>query len=153
MFLLADLCHSPRVVGLDVERLYTMKLFNKTDIIFVLAIVVASLVFWGAYRLFFSETPAKAEIYHDSNLVMTVDLDENIDKEFSIPQEPQVVFHLFSDGSIRFEKSDCRDKICVRSGKLDMVGQSAACLPNKIVLKIVREHKPQKDDIDIIIGN
>ncbi|MDD2361792.1 MAG: NusG domain II-containing protein [Oscillospiraceae bacterium] len=130
-----------------------MKLFKKSDIIIVAAIIAVSLVFWGAYRLYFSETPTAAEIYYDSKLVMTVDLDKNIDKEFSIPQDKEVVFRLFSDGSIRFEKSDCRDKICIRSGKLDTVGQNAACLPNKTVLKIVRKHKPKKDDIDIIIGN
>lgn len=130
-----------------------MKFFKKTDLLIVSAILVVSLVFWGAYKLYFSQTPAIAEIYCDSKLVETVDLSKKEDRTFSIPQNEHVVFHLYSDGSIRFEKSSCRDKRCIRSGRLETVGERAACLPNRIVMKIVRKSKRSDGDLDIIIGN
>ena len=45
-------------------------------------------------------------------------------------------YHLvYTDGRIRFAEADCPDKICVLTGKLSMVGESAACLPNGVLIK------------------
>ena len=61
-----------------------------------------------------------------------------------------MVFHLYPDGGICFEKSDCSDKICIHAGKLYTVGQSAACLPNGIIIKIVPAGEHSDNDIDIV---
>jgi hypothetical protein len=129
-----------------------MKFAKKTDLIIISAIILVCIIFWGAYKLLYAQTPAVAQIYYKSQLIQTIDLSEGTEKYFSIPQNEHVVFHLFSDGSICFEESNCRDKICVRSGKLNMVGETAACLPNQIILKIVRKDRSSSDDIDIVIG-
>jgi hypothetical protein len=129
-----------------------MRFFKRTDIIIVLSILLISLAIWVFYGLFYADTPVMAEIYYESRLVERVDLGKNEDRVFTIPQNEHVVFRVFRDGSICFEESDCRDRICIRSGKLKTVGQSAACLPNKIILKIVRKDRYSKDDPDIIIG-
>ena len=39
-------------------------------------------------------------------------------------------------GAVGFVHSDCRDKICIHSGFLSTPGQSAVCLPNKVVLRV-----------------
>jgi hypothetical protein len=62
------------------------------------------------------------------------------------------VFHLYEDGSIAFEQSDCPEKICIRAGKLHLPGQFAACLPNGLILKIVALEEDE-NDADIIVGN
>ncbi|HYE68792.1 MAG TPA: NusG domain II-containing protein, partial [Anaerovoracaceae bacterium] len=72
---------------------------------------------------------------------------------FSIPQDENVIFHLYQDGSIAFVESDCPDKVCIHAGKLKMTGQFAACLPNGIVMKIVPEKERSEDDPDLVIGN
>ena len=44
---------------------------------------------------------------------------------------------LLEPGAISFEHSDCRDQICVRTGKLTKPGQAAVCSPlQKISIKI-----------------
>ena len=129
-----------------------MKFYKKTDIMIVLAIVIVSLVTWGIYSFIFADKSGKAEIYYESKLVKTVVLDTGVDKTFSIPQNEHVVFHLYKDGRIKFEHSDCPDKICIKSGKLKMVGRTAACLPNKIILKIVPSKDRGEDDLDMIVG-
>ena len=43
---------------------------------------------------------------------------------------------LVEPGRIRVEKADCPDQICVRSGKLSRAGESAACLPAGVVIKV-----------------
>jgi len=83
---------------------------------------------------------------------MTIDLSEKKDYSFSIPQNKNVVFHVYKDGSIEFVESDCPDKICVKSGKLNSVGESAACLPNGIVVKIVSKKGNNDNDVDIVVG-
>lgn len=45
--------------------------------------------------------------------------------------------HIIAEnGRIRFETSDCPDKICVNTAWLTRAGQSAACLPNKTLILI-----------------
>ncbi|MDF2593981.1 MAG: hypothetical protein K0R69_322 [Clostridia bacterium] len=127
-----------------------MKFFKKSDVIVILIIIVISVVSWVIYHSIFSKKAAKAEIYYYSELVETVDLNTGVERTFSIPQDEHVIFHLYKDGKIRFEESDCPDKVCIKTGKLSMVGQSAACLPNAIILKIVPEKKHAEDDLDMI---
>jgi hypothetical protein len=130
-----------------------MKFFKRTDIIIIIGIIVISVTSWGIYHYVFAGDRVKAEIYYYSDLIETVDLNSGEDRTFSIPQDKKVVFHLYKDGSIAFEKSDCPDKVCVHAGKLKTAGQFAACLPNGIVMKIVPEKGHNKDDVDLVIGN
>lgn len=126
-----------------------MRFFRKIDIIIVAAILAVCALGWMAYGFFFSNEAARAEIYYDSKLVQTVDLVEGEERYFSIPQKPNVVFKMDNKGNIRFERSDCPDQICVHAGKLHIVGQSAACLPNGIVVRIVPKNRSE-DDIDVV---
>ncbi len=44
---------------------------------------------------------------------------------------------LVEPGAVSFLRSDCRDQICVRTGKLTKAGQTAVCLPAKISVRII----------------
>jgi hypothetical protein len=129
-----------------------MEFFKKKDIIIISAIILFGITFWLIYKGIFSKEAAKAEIYYGSELVKTVELKTGSDIRFTVPQDKNVVFHLYKDGSIAFEESDCPDKICIKSGKLRMVGETAACLPNKLIMKIVPANGRGTDDIDMIVG-
>ena len=127
-----------------------MKFAKRADVIIIGAIVVISLAVWGTNLLLSKNEKKHAEIYYQSHLAMTVDLSKGEDRTFSISQNENVVFHLYPDGSICFEHSDCPDKICIRTGRISQPGQIAACLPNEIILKIVGES--QSDAPDITVG-
>lgn len=127
-----------------------MKFIRRTDLIVLLALVILAGGGWFGYKAMFGGRSAQAEIYYYSELVMTVDLTKGEDRHFSVPEVPAVVFHLYADGSIAFEESDCPDKVCIRTGRIDTVGQSAACLPNGLVMKIVPNGGRRPDDIDIV---
>jgi hypothetical protein len=128
-----------------------MKFFKRSDILIVSVILAAGILLWAAYNHFVGNEKGRAEIYYESQLVKTVALDKGVDKTFSLPQNEHVIFHLYKDGSIRFEESDCPDKICIKTGRLRRVGESAACLPNKMIMKIVPENRTE-DTPDLIIG-
>ncbi|OGO88505.1 MAG: hypothetical protein A2Y15_01720 [Clostridiales bacterium GWF2_36_10] len=128
-----------------------MKYAKKNDFYIIGIIIVIGLFFWVLYNYTFVKKGVYAEIYYMSELVERVDLTTGKNRSFSLPQEPDVVFYLNSDGSIRFMESDCPDKICINSGKLSKAGQFAACLPNQIYIKIVSD-EVDSDEPDIIIG-
>lgn len=130
-----------------------MKFYKKTDLLIIGAILVLAAGVFLFYQVSSRDREALAQIYYESQLVMTVDLTTGEDKDFTVPENDHVVFHQYSDGSIAFIHSDCPDKICIRAGRLKLVGESATCLPNKMTLKLVAKNGSSNDDVDIVVGN
>ena len=128
-----------------------MNFIKKKDFIIIAAILLVACIFYIVFNLQSDKGAAKAEIYYESELIMTVMLNENEDRTFKLPQNEHVVFHLYEDGSICFEESDCPDKVCINSGRLKHIGSSAACLPNKVILKIVPVRDTDENDVDLIV--
>ena len=106
------------------------KLFRRTDIIILIILLTISAIF------FFAMTDDKgeiAEIWIDGKVYRSFDLSE----PFELSLDNGVT--LMGDGdSAWFDNSDCKDKVCINTGKLSHDGQWAACLPNSTVLKIVK---------------
>ncbi|NMA34949.1 MAG: NusG domain II-containing protein [Clostridiaceae bacterium] len=130
-----------------------MKLFKKTDILIITVIIAAAMVIWLFYSNAVSGRPVRAEIYYWSDLVETVELVPGQQRTITVPQDEDVVLQLDTDGSIRFIRSDCPDKICVKTGRIHLAGQSAACLPNGVIVKIVPADGWKESDPDIVIGS
>ncbi len=126
-----------------------MKYFKKTDLLIIAALVLISVISYAVYMAFSDSNSSVAEIYCYGELVHTVDLNRKEDQTFSIPENPNVIFHLYEDGGICFEKSDCPDKVCINTGILRKGGEFAACIPNGILLKIKSK---KNDETDIIVG-
>lgn len=108
---------------------------------------------WLALRQVYA-APASAvaaQIYYNSRLVKTVTLSSGLDETFAVPGQPEVVLQIH-DRKIRFYSSTCPDKICIRAGYLSRPGESAACLPNKVAVKLVAVGKTQKDTPDTYIS-
>ena len=55
-------------------------------------------------------------------------------------------------GRIRFEESGCPDKVCVHTGWLSRSGQTAACLPAGVILRIEGGADAGTDGVDIVAG-
>ena len=122
---------------------------SKKDIILIiiiLAIGFSALGIRQIRQMSYSQSEIFAEIMYGQS-VQTVYLDRN--KIFYLPSAPNVLFEI-KDGQIAFVKSDCPDQICVREGFQGRPGQMAACLPNGLVLSVVRD-KTSDDDLDIFV--
>lgn len=128
-----------------------MKFFKKQDILIVSILVILAAGLYFVFVVMQREKPAIAEIYYKSELVKTITLNQKEDSTFTVPQNEHVVFGLYADGSIAFLESDCPDKVCIHSGKLNHVGQSSACLPNELIVKILPQDQHDEDDLDMII--
>jgi hypothetical protein len=107
------------------------KILHKWDVLLLLTVLLAALAWaWlGAAR-----AGAEAEILLDGKVARTLRLDTP--EVFSLPQRPQVVFEV-RDGAIAFIHSNCPDQVCVRTGFIRQGGQQAACLPNRLVARVL----------------
>jgi hypothetical protein len=51
------------------------------------------------------------------------------------------------DGAVEVLSSPCREKICVKTGKVSKPGQWIACLPNKVFVAVRGRRNEQPDAI------
>lgn len=110
--------------------------FSKRDLLIIAALLAAAgIAFFVKALLTDRSSTAEAEIYYKAKVVKTVMLRPGLNEKFAVPGQPDVVLQV-SDGKIRFYTSTCRDKICIKAGFLSRPGESAACLPNKVAVKI-----------------
>lgn len=120
-----------------------IKLFRKGDLIVIAAVIAAALIlaFIGKNE---SSKPV-AEISVDGVTVQTVDLNIVTDRIEITPNDEYNILIVAENGTIRFEHSDCEDKLCVSSGTLSESGDIAVCLPAKTVITV------SGSDVDAVV--
>ena len=108
--------------------------FRRSDIAVVAIILFVALGIWG-WVMFAPQPESKnIEIICDGKLTETIALPAD-DDIIALGEDEHVKLEL-KDNQIRFLETDCPDKMCGRTGFISKVGQSAVCLPNRIVVKI-----------------
>ena len=119
------------------------KLIGKTDIlIIVVAIAFAALFFFvnGA------SDNKTAVVTVSGKTVREVRLDGSSDGIIELDTTPAVRLEV-KGGSIRFIDSVCHDHTCEKSGSLKNAGDTAACLPAKVVVTVRGEEASSVDGI------
>lgn len=120
--------------------------FKRGDILSLICLLLAALAFYA----FANDTDASqgarfAEIKVDGTVRKILPLER--DTVYTLPERPDVRIAV-SHGAAAFTHSNCPDKICVRSGFLSSSGQSAVCLPNKVVLRIMANGSSNDEAMD-----
>lgn len=122
-----------------------MEFFKKKDFITIAVLLLIGTAGIMYYRLRPAGENLSAEISCDSKIIAVIPL-KGETRSFTVPGHENVTLTI-GEGEAAFAESDCPDKICVRTGKLKKSGQSAACLPNKIIVRIVSDKGNELDDI------
>ena len=109
-------------------------LIKRTDIIIILTVLILSAA-GLMYRWITADKGGGTvcELYVDNKLQSRIDLSK--DGEIKTPGRENVVLTV-KNHAIAFTKSDCPDKICIRTGYISQPGQTAVCLPNRVAIKI-----------------
>jgi hypothetical protein len=107
------------------------KFFARRDILIVSGLLALSCVFYLCAAR--GSEGARAAVAVDGEVVAVLSLGEN--RVYSPPGMPEVRIAV-RDGAAGFAASDCPDKVCVHTGFLSARGQSAVCLPNRVVVRI-----------------
>ncbi len=109
------------------------------------AIVVSLLALAAALLLLPGKETGKAEVIKDGELLYGIDLSDV--KESYILEPDDGVKILVGHGEISFADSDCPNRLCVNTGKLTRAGDTAVCLPHKILIRITG-----KTPLDAVTG-
>lgn len=119
------------------HRAPAKSLWNKKDLLFIAAILLAA----GLAFLFFrpqpSESLSRAEISVDGKAVMELDLSEDqiltVDGAGGGYNRIQV-----RDGAVSVLEASCPDKVCVHTGTVRYPGETIVCLPNRMIITVIQ---------------
>ncbi|MBO5931188.1 MAG: NusG domain II-containing protein [Clostridia bacterium] len=103
----------------------------RLDIIVIAAILLASLALLLVMTLN-KEEGSVVVVEIDGATVATYSLDR--DGEYSLNGGTNVL--VIEDGKAYLNYSNCPDHTCEKTGKIQYVGQSIICLPNKVAITI-----------------
>lgn len=117
--------------------------FKKSDLFIICIFLLIALVVFLP-TLSEKDKTLTAVITADGEAVTEIRLSDNTEEEIKIND---TVIKI-NGKSVFFAESNCPDKVCIRTGKLDSHGDSSACVPNKISIYIKGEKT--EDDIDIM---
>jgi hypothetical protein len=120
---------------------------TQGDLLFLLCLV--SVLF--AFRFFTARRVEEGERYAEISVDGRVDVVATLDEDGTYtPAGRPAVQIAVRDGAAGFVHSDCPDKICVHSGFLSIPGQSAVCLPNRVVLRVAVRRGPERAAVDSV---
>lgn len=126
------------------RRLYHRPLYRKTDFI----VLFCLLLLWPL-AFFLTKQNSKAvsaQIYLQGELLQTLALHEGQAESVLRPTEG-VELRLFQDGSLAFVHSNCRDQLCVLSGRHYLAGDFFACLPNQLAVLLNQD----EGELDVVV--
>ena len=86
------------------------------------------------------------EIVQDGTVVKTIALTDTVQETVTIEGAVTNHIQVIAEG-VRFAESDCPDQVCVRSGLLTRAGQSAVCLPNRVIVRLTGAAAPEVDAV------
>lgn len=110
------------------------KLFRKGDLIIIFAIILLSGILLIPKLI--NNDYLTALIYVDGIVEYEIDLNA-VKEDYSInPDSSPHTEISVQKGRICFSSAECKDKLCVNCGWLTSNGQTAACLPAKVVISI-----------------
>lgn len=130
-----------------------MKKLKKADILVIILIVIASFLIY-----FFTNKLPKEDANISKKVVITVD--GKLYKEVPLTKKTEEKIDIntvygkneviIEKGEVHMHESNCKDKICMKMGKISIPGDSIICLPNRVMVKIVSDKK-NHDSLDLII--
>lgn len=117
--------------------------FKKSDLLIIGIFLLISLVIFLP-TLSDSEKTLTAVITADGETFTEIRLTDGTEEEIKI--NGTVI--KINGKTVFFAESNCPDKVCVKTGRLDSHGDSSACVPNRVSVYIKGEKT--EDGIDIM---
>lgn len=122
-----------------------MKKYDK-----IILIVLAS-IFLGSFLIrqyiFNQKNNLIVNIYVDNKLYKKTPLDKTSKRIININTQYGKNKVLIDNKGVRIIESNCKNKICVKTGYIKYNGQSIICLPHKVYIEIVSNQKEKLDEL------
>lgn len=120
--------------------------FKKGDFIIFLTIIVVAITCMIPFRKIQNDNLI-CEISVDNKIIHSFKLNNNFKQVIEINENKKNCTIIIENNCVWFSKSNCPDKVCIKSGKLTHSNQIVACVPNKVIVKIIGNN----DKIDAIV--
>ena len=118
-------------------------MLKKGDIILISGIlmaVIAGYILMSIYESYNMNEHKVAVIKQNNIILKSIDLDSLVEPEHFKVTGTYSETILIEKGRIRFEEANCPDLLCVKTGWLSKKGDTAACVPNRTVIKIAGDN-------------
>ncbi len=104
-------------------------MLKKGDII-VIAVSVLLIIFGFCLSFAFKKGGKTVKVYQDNTLVYKGSL--SYKKTVCLSHNTVKI----ENGKAYMLDSDCKNKICINTGKISNSGESVICLPNKVIIEV-----------------
>ncbi|MCH5267276.1 MAG: NusG domain II-containing protein [Lachnospiraceae bacterium] len=119
---------------------------KKADVILLVSILLAALLCFGGYALFFRDDGNTVEITVDGNIYKTLSLETNT--TIDIPSGKGQTNRLeIKNGKANMIEADCPDKLCVHQKQIEKNGETLVCLPHKVIVTMRSQKENTLDGI------
>lgn len=102
----------------------------KKGDIFIIVSVVLAFILTVVLLLCFSVRGSTVTVKQDNCIIYS----ESLYKNATVKLDGNIV--VIKDGSAFMRDAECKNQICVNSGKISKKGESIICLPNKVTVEI-----------------
>jgi hypothetical protein len=119
----------------------------RNDIILVLCLLLIAVI-GLAYLYLFRDKGDTVKVTVDGNQIGIYSLNENMTKDIITGEKGENLNRIIiKDGKAYMETATCPDGICVNHNPIFRDGESIVCLPNGVVVTIIKND----DDLDVVI--
>ena len=74
------------------------------------------------------------------------------DKEIDISRYGHENIVIIEDNTVYMDYSNCKNQICVNTGKISQTGETIVCLPNSVIVEIINTEGGEDDEaIDAVV--
>jgi len=114
----------------------TNKRFKIGDLVIIAAVVIFILLFF--YRNVLSKPAGRRVEITAQAYENTFFLDE--DRVVEVEGPLGITEVVISEGEAWVRSSPCREKICIKMGRVKRVSEQVVCIPNRVVVEVVGEN-------------
>ena len=112
-----------------------LKVIKKADI--VLFLILAALgIAVTVMSLNGAEDGSVVQVSVDGKTYGVYSLNKN--QTIEIKQDKSINKITIKDGHVQMSDSTCRNQVCVDTGEISKTSQSIVCLPNRVMVEIIR---------------
>lgn len=119
---------------------------NKSDIKLIFILLIISTLTIGIMKLKSSEGTKEAKVYYQNDLLLTIPLNQNFNKTYTVNGENGDVVIEVENDKIRVVEEISPLHLCSKQGWIKETYESIVCLPNKIIIKI-----EASDELDAVV--
>ncbi len=122
------------------------KWLKKRDIILIIVLLLVGIVTLIIWHFLYNETGNKVTVEQRGEEIGTFPLNKDTDIPIEYKGE-EVNYLVIEDGYCYMKEAECPDHLCIKQGKIDKVGQTIVCMPNRVVVTVVGDDTSGLDSV------